>query len=99
MRLTNESIRQLMTDYYFNMLGDTTLSKEEVRRAVDSVTSDVNFEEFDFNICFNTDDILNQICEDWRYLVFSAMKEIVYEHINEILKRNNISPIYPLLSY
>lgn len=102
MKMTNETIRKLMVDYYWNMIvngepNGTTLSKSEVKRAVESVTSDVDFEQFDFDKCFNVDDILIQICEDYRYLVFSALKEVIYQHINDILGRDNICPIYPLL--
>ena len=102
MKLTNETIRNMMVDYYWNMITlneTTTLSKEEVKRVIESVTSDTDWEQFNFETTFNVEDILTQIFEDYRYLVFSGMKEVIYEHINKILKRNNIEPIYPLLNY
>ncbi|MDB8566257.1 hypothetical protein GMB50_11710 [Turicibacter sanguinis] len=100
MKIKNETVRSMMTDYYYNMITvnrTTTLSKEEVKRVVESVTRDVNWEQFNFDDCFNVNDVLTQIFEDYRYLIFSGLKEVIYQHINEILGRNNISPIYPLL--
>ena len=100
MKISNETIKNAMTDYYWNMIIDnrtTTLSKEEVKRVVENITRDVDWEKFDFDKCFNIEDILSQICEDYRYLVFNGLKEVIYEHINEILGRHNIYPIFPLL--
>ena len=100
MKMKNETIKSLMVDYYWNMITDnrtTTLSKEEVRQVIESVTSEVDWNQFNFDECFNIDDILVQIFEDYRYLVFNGLKEVIYQHINDILGRDNICPLYPLL--
>lgn len=100
MKLTNETIRNMMVDYYWNMITSnetTTLSKEEVKLVIESVTRDTDWEQFNFETAFNVEDILTQIFEDYRYLVCNGLKEVIYQHINEILGRHNIQPIYPLL--
>ncbi|MTN81812.1 hypothetical protein GMB34_11675 [Turicibacter sanguinis] len=97
-KVTNETIRLMMTDYYWNTLPLICLTKEEVKRAVECATSETNFEAIlgDVDV-FNLEDILEAICTDFQALVAECLREINFEKMNQIWGYSKFIMFNPLL--
>ena len=97
MKLTNEIIRRFLIDVYMETLPLICLSREDVELAVNAVTGDCDWQMFNFDSCFNLEDILSSIALDYQALVASALMEINYKKMNALRGEERIKVLYPLL--